>query len=93
MSTEASVKKETKLFEKFMMVFALVEPLATVPQIFQVWSKNNVSGVSLVTWFIYMITACVWLIHGIRIKDKPIIISGFFWALTQGLVVLGILVH
>lgn len=87
MPIEVKHKPDKNLFEKFMIVFALVEPLATIPQIYQVWSSNDAAGVSLTTWFFYMITAGIWLIYGIRIKDKPVIVSGVFWTLAQGLVV------
>lgn len=76
-----------------MIVFALVEPLATTPQIYQVWKNKDISGVSLATWLFNTITAGVWLTYGVKIKDRPIIVSGLFWTLTQGLVVLGILLH
>lgn len=78
-------------FDIFILVFALIEPITTLPQIYQVWSRHNVSGVSLVTWIFFTLAANVWLIYGIRIKDKPIIISSAMWVLTQGLVVIGIL--
>jgi uncharacterized protein with PQ loop repeat len=93
MPDERNSQKKIKHFEKFMIAFAFVEPLATIPQIYQVWSKGNVSGVSLATWFLYMITGVIWLVHGVRIKDKPVIVSGCFWTFAQALVVLGILLH
>ena len=88
------IKKPTnKLFERFMLLFATVEPLATVPQIIEVWSNKNAGGVSLMTWSFYSLTSAVWLYYGIRIKDKPIIISGVLWVSSQALVVIGILAH
>lgn len=76
-----------------MLVFAIVEPLATIPQIYQIWSSDNKSGVSLATWIFYTITSCIWLVYGIKNKDKPIIVSGVLWTSTQALVVIGILTH
>lgn len=73
-----------------MLVFATVEPLATIPQILQVWSGTS-AGVSLGTWFFYSITSCVWFMYGIKANDKPLMISGVLWVLSQGLVVAGIL--
>jgi len=79
-----------KYFEKFMLVFATVEPIATIPQILEIWKNNNTAGVSLVTWFFYTLTSCIWLVYGIIKKDKPLILSGFLWVASQGLVVLGL---
>jgi uncharacterized protein with PQ loop repeat len=91
MTTE--LKKSKSVFEKFMLVFAIAEPLATIPQIYQVWSKHSVAGVSLLTWAFYTVTSAVWLVYGLKIRDKPIIVSGFLWAGTQALVVIGILIN
>jgi uncharacterized protein with PQ loop repeat len=82
-----------KRFERFMLVFATVEPIATIPQIIEVWKPGGTRGVSLVTWLFYTLTSVVWLIYGILQKDKPLIISGVLWVASQGLVVAGVLLH
>lgn len=76
-----------------MLIFATVEPLATIPQIINVWAGHDTSGVSLGTWFFYTLTSTIWLIYGLKTKDKPIIVSGVFWITSQGLVVLGIFLN
>ena len=81
-----------KLFEKFMLVFATVEPIATIPQIIEVWRHSNSTGVSLATWFFYTLTSFIWLAYGIIKNDKPLIVSGMLWVTSQGLVVVGILI-
>jgi uncharacterized protein with PQ loop repeat len=93
MSVESTDESTSKLFERFMLVFATVEPLATVPQIVQIWSGTDTSGVSLITWFFYTVTSTIWLVYGFKIKAKPIIISGILWVASQGLVVIGLLTH
>ena len=75
-----------------MLVFATVEPIATIPQILEIWKNNNTVGVSLLTWFFYTLTSCIWLIYGIMRKDKPLIVSGVLWVTSQGLVVIGLLI-
>ena len=82
---------EQTYFEKFMLVFATIEPIATIPQIIQVWSANA-GGVSLLTWTFYTLTSFIWLAYGIMKKDKPLILSGALWVTSQGLVVLGVLI-
>jgi uncharacterized protein with PQ loop repeat len=80
-------------FEKFMIVFATVEPIATIPQILQIWVGHNTSGVSLLTWLFYTLTSFVWLMYGAMKKDKPLIVSGMLWVLSQSLVVISVLVR
>jgi uncharacterized protein with PQ loop repeat len=80
-------------FEKFMIVFAVVEPIATIPQILKIWVDGNTSGVSLVTWIFYSLTSFIWLAYGLIKKDTPLIVSGSLWCASQGLVVIGIIFH
>jgi uncharacterized protein with PQ loop repeat len=80
-------------FEKFMLVFATVEPIATIPQIIAVWNSSGSQGVSLITWAFYTMTSIIWFAYGIIQKDKPLILSGALWVTSQGLVVLGILIN
>ena len=81
-----------KYFERFMLVFATVEPIATIPQILEIWVHHSKAGVSLLTWSFYTLTSFVWLMYGLVKKDKPLIISGALWVVSQSLVVLGLLV-
>jgi MtN3 and saliva related transmembrane protein len=93
MPLEVKPKVEKSFFGRFMLTVAIVEPLTTIPQIYQIWSSKSSAGVSLVTWLFYTISACIWLVYGVKIKDKPVIVSSASWVLTEGLVVLGILFY
>ena len=79
--------------EKFMFAFAIIEPLATIPQIIGIWFRHNTAGVSLATWLFYTLTSGIWLAYGIIKKDKPLIVSGLLWSTSQAIVVLGLLVR
>lgn len=75
-----------------MLVFATIEPIATIPQILEVW-HNHIMGVSIITWLFYTLTSCIWLAYGVIKKDKPLIVSGLLWVTSQGMVVIGLLTH
>jgi uncharacterized protein with PQ loop repeat len=81
------------IFKYFMIVFATVEPIATIPQIVQIWGAHNTAGVSLMTWVFYTLTSGIWLAYGIIQKDRVLIISGAAWVISQGCVVLGLLLN
>jgi MtN3 and saliva related transmembrane protein len=89
----AKSKKQKKRdrFRSFMIFVAVVEPLTTLPQIYQVWVNNQVAGVSLLTWSLYVIVSCIWIMYGIKIKDTPVLVASFLWFITEILVVLGVI--
>ena len=65
----------------------------TIPQIYDIWHTKNAAGVSRLTWIMYVSAAVVWLLYGIQLKDKPIIISSILWVLTESAVVIGIFMY
>ena len=85
--------KALSLFEKLILVIAVAEPLATLPQIYQIWINKQTTGVSIVTWSLYAIAAGAWLIYAINIKSKPLIISSGLWVITETLVAVGAIIN
>lgn len=60
----------TKL-DKFIVILGIVNVAATVPQITQIWSTRDGSGVSILTWTYYVFFTAVLLAYAIAIKSKP----------------------
>jgi MtN3 and saliva related transmembrane protein len=85
--------KTHKLIRQLVLSMAIIEPLMTMPQIYEIWIRHQVAGVSLATWGFYLIAAVIWTLYGFQIKDKPVIISSILWVITEGMVVVGILVN
>lgn len=63
----------------------------TLPQIYEVWVNHQTAGVSLLTWGMYIVAAFIWLLYGLQLKDKPLVISSFLWVVTEAAVVTGVL--
>lgn len=83
-------KQKKILIQRAVLLVAIIEPLMTIPQIYEVWAKHQVAGVSLWTWSMYIGAAVIWLLYGFQLKDKPLIISSTLWVITEAAVVLGI---
>ena len=65
--------------------------LMTVPQVLSIWLRRTAEGVSVLTWSTYLLTACVWLIHGIRRREPTIYLPCIGWIVLDGVIVLGAL--
>jgi uncharacterized protein with PQ loop repeat len=81
------------MLSSLVLVVAIVEPLTTVPQIYQIWSSRSASGVSRLTWSGDVVAAAIWLIYGCTQKDKPLIMSSALWIIAEGLVVYGTVLY
>src|SRR5437016_12537097 len=63
------------IFNHVMYAVALIAPLMTLPQVWEVWIKQQTGGVSLLTWSAYAATSFLWVIYGFANHEKPIILS------------------
>lgn len=85
--------KELKELNKVVMLVAIVEPLTTLPQIIDVWTKPDTSGVSFLTWGLYVLFEFIWVVYGLAIKNKQVIVSNVMWILMDGAVAVGALLR
>ena len=79
--------------EVFVLAMGIVEPLFTLPQLYTVWCKHQTDGVSLITWLSFTIAAAIWLVYGVSIKSRPLVVSYALYTILNGLVVLGIIIR
>ena len=75
------------------LVVGIAEPVMTIPQVYKVWVENQTAGLSIYSWIFYGLGSCVWLVYGLKIKDKPVIVTGILWILMAGAVAIGILAN
>jgi uncharacterized protein with PQ loop repeat len=88
-----SKNKYIKFLDKIILAIAVIGPALTIPQIFRIFYYQNATGVSIITWSLYVLFDIPWIVYGVIHKEKPIIIAYAFWVLTGLIVVLGILMY
>ena len=88
-----SNKQRKQLIRRSVLAIAVIEPIMTLPQIYEIWIKQKVEGVSTLTWGLYMGSAVIWLLYGLQLKDKPLIISSTLWVFTDMAVAVGTIVY
>lgn len=86
-------KRVSFVIEKAMWVAAILSPFVTIPQIIEVYTTHNVASLSLITWFFYAVTPCIWLLYGILHQDKFIVINNILWAIASTFVCVGIILY
>lgn len=82
-----------RVLDKAMVFIALIGPLATLPQVYQVFMTQDVEGLSIITWGTWTALSGIWLVYGLLHKEMPIAISNSIYVLLQGIVVIAILVY
>ena len=79
--------------EKILRGLSVVTMLMTVPQVLTVWFGANASGVSVVSWLAYLVSACLWFVYGVRKRDKTIYVACVGWIILDAAIVVGVLVR
>ena len=88
----SSKNHSSSFLDHFIYLAAFAGPIMTIPQVYDVWIKKQLS-INTITWESYLVIGVVWLCYGIVHKVKPIIFSNILGIITTGLVVLGALVN
>jgi uncharacterized protein with PQ loop repeat len=79
--------------QRTLRIFSIVTMLMTVPQVFTVWFGRNASGVSIISWASYLISACLWFVYGVQKKDKTIYVACIGWIILDAAIVIGVIAH
>jgi uncharacterized protein with PQ loop repeat len=79
--------------DKVLPVLSIFTMALTVPQVWGVWVQHQTAGVSLLSWGAYTFAACLWLVDGLRKKDKTIWVACVGWIVLDGAVFVGVLVQ
>lgn len=91
-SVEQPLQPPVSGLEKILRSLSVVTMVMTVPQVFTVWF-GNASGVSVLSWASYLVSACLWFFYGFRKKDKTIYLACIGWIVLDAAIVVGVLVR
>lgn len=79
--------------ERIALVAGIIQPLVTIPQIYEIYTSQQAENVSLLTWVGYLIFGIIFLIYGYIFKLRPIFYGQIIWVILQITVVTGILLY
>jgi uncharacterized protein with PQ loop repeat len=85
--------KTTGWLGKVLPLLSVFTMALTVPQVWGVWVEHQTAGVSLLSWGAYTFAACLWLVDGLRKKDKTIWVACIGWIALDAAVFVGVLVQ
>jgi uncharacterized protein with PQ loop repeat len=79
-------------FDRVLYALSIMTILMTIPQAVSVWMKRSAQGVSVLTWGTYLVSACVWLVYGLRKRDPTIYRACVAWIVLDAAIVVGAIV-
>ena len=88
-----SKNKAVAMFDRLIIVVGVGGAIATLPQVIQIWSTQDATGVSLISWSYYLFSASMFLIYGLIHRAIPIIINYGAALFLYFLIVLGTAIY
>jgi uncharacterized protein with PQ loop repeat len=73
-----------------MSIFTLA---MTVPQVWTIWIGHQASGVSMLSWSAYLLSALLWFWFGLQQGDKNVYLPCVGWVILDGAVIAGALLY
>ena len=81
------------LFDRAAYIAGVMIAIMTAPQIWQIYTTQNATGVSLFTWLMYGLGSVFWVGYGIVHKEKPIVFTNVVASTLQLIVALGVVLY
>ncbi|MBU0957374.1 MAG: hypothetical protein KKF56_01040 [Nanoarchaeota archaeon] len=82
-----------KRFDVLMYVLGILVPLSVLPQLYNIWILQDASGVSIITWSLFLISAFIWLLYGYVHRYKPVIIANLMWIFSEVFIIVGVSIY
>jgi uncharacterized protein with PQ loop repeat len=91
-SGEASSQPDTVMRRLLggMSIFTL---LMTAPQVMTIWIGHQATGVSILSWSAYLVSALLWFWHGFQQGDKNIYLPCVGWVILDSAIIAGAVVY
>lgn len=84
-------KRYIRVFDVLVYGASIFVPIMTLPQVYDVYIKQNTQGISVISWSAYAISNAVWIAYGVIHKERPIIFVNIAMFILNTLVALGAL--
>ena len=90
---EAASKILVRMLDPVVYVVGILGPLATIPQVIQIYTTHDATGVSAATWGMYALFDIPWIVYAFVHKARPLIVCYLLWFLFNTLVAIGALLY
>jgi uncharacterized protein with PQ loop repeat len=92
-TTYRLLKKERTNIDRAMLALGVLGPIATIPQIYTIFSSQDAGSVSIVSWIFYLITAFFTLAYAAVHKLRSLILPSILWIMADIIIIAGCLIY
>lgn len=93
MENSSSKTKHLIYYERYMMTVGILGQLLFYTQGLKIFITKSAADVSIIGFMLGLISVSSWLIYGVLIKNKVLVLSNVFAVIGALFVIIGILAH
>ncbi|MDO8576381.1 MAG: PQ-loop domain-containing transporter [bacterium] len=82
-----------RLLDKAIFGAGVIGPIFSIPQIVLIYSSQDATGISAVSWFGWAALDIVWILYGLVHKEPPIVMTYTFWFIINLTVAFGAILY
>ncbi len=82
-----------RFLDVIVYIAGVLGPLATLPQLYDIYSRQDAAGVSFLTWVMYALFDLPWVVYAIVHREGPLIVCYCLWLTFNILVAIGVLLY
>jgi uncharacterized protein with PQ loop repeat len=86
------LKKERTNIDRAMLVIGVAGPLATIPQIIVIFTRKQVEGISVLSWWFYAVSSLLTLLYAVVHRLRPLIVSSVLWLVCDAIIIAGCII-
>ena|SRR3989344_4899651 len=82
-----------RVLDSIVYVAGVLGPLFTLPQILQIYSTQQATGVSALSFFMWALLDIPWIVYGFAHRERPIVYTYTLWFVANTTVVVGAIIY
>ncbi len=82
-----------RFLDAIIFIPGIVGPIATIPQIINIYSTHAAGNVSAFTFGTYAAFNIVWIVYGLAHRERPIIVAYTLWFAVNSIVAVGAYIY
>ncbi len=82
-----------RLLDRMVYIVGIIGPVMVLPQIYLIFSTQNASGVSAISWLSWALLDIPWIFYGLAHKQYPIVLTYLLWFICNLVVFFGALIY
>src|SRR5438067_8340373 len=89
----AHVSRSDALLRRLLGGMSVFTMLMTIPQVLAIWVGHQASGVSVLSWCAYLLSALLWFWFGLQKHDKNVYLPCIGWIVLDSAVIAGAIMY